>query len=942
MKKILIVMLAILVFIGLTACTAECVHTDTDKDGICDKCDTRISACEHEDTDTNDKCDKCGASLKNGDLVFVQNSKTEFSIVVANSLSDNAYDYVSYFSKKLNNFYLQDQGLKINYDAREPKDTIEMIVGTPSNRGQLFKRDVHYLGYEGFSIEVIGNKLFVIAGGDKGYQNAIQYVENTLFDLDSFGENFIESLVIPADTKYEQIQTEYDIEQLTVDGADIGDFVIAYTSQSYGATDAALILQDAIYRKSGAWIPCIDKNEASSSQSVIYVEDTRGDAARGTEDGAIVYVKDGNLHVECEFEYKFKDVIYSLIDRTLTSPTVDISSDFTFTKDVRNIYYSEFGAVGDGKTDDFFAIKACHEVANEYGHTVHADGPDKVYYIGNYLDNYDSPTSISIQTDTNWHGCTFIFDDREVKPNSPCFASPVFIIESSYDPITYSNLQVKSLTKGAADLGGWAPGVECLIYIENSNLRHYIRYGLNANNGSPQHEIIYVHADGTIDPSTPLQWDYEVITSLTVYPCDSKPITVTGGDGDERVTIKTIFNGAPSRYTYYQRNIKITRSNVTLQNVDHLVEGEVPESRGGTGAPYSGFTNVQYANNVTIQNMLIHNLVGYHLETNKSNGMGTYEISASNSNNVLWKNIKQDVFFDADGGVSYQGLMGTNYCKNLTFDGNFVCSFDAHCGVYNGTIRNSTIEHLNFIGDGLITIENTTLYVDGSKTAIQLRSDYGATWRGDVYMKDVDLKYETRKDKTVSLISSAWNNHSFGYTCYLPQNIHIENVRMLGFTVTVTGGERNETIVDINEKKIYLFTSGTVYNYTGVDISDPEAIMSSKRNDWVKCTCATRPDSDFVNPEAAKRGFNDTDGDGRCNNLIIGPSQQSVWCWGFEKTPDKTVNANPYIGTKSVTVVNKDPNNPLTVVWPLTPQFKDMDVTVDGELIIEDGEYVSY
>ena len=64
----------------------------------------------------------------------------------------------------------------------------------------------------------------------------------------------------------------------------------------------------------------------------------------------------------------------------------------------------DFGAVGDGVTVDFFAIKACHEVANEYGHTVHADGPDKVYYIGNYLNAYDNPSSIIIQTDTNWHG----------------------------------------------------------------------------------------------------------------------------------------------------------------------------------------------------------------------------------------------------------------------------------------------------------------------------------------------------------------------------------------------------------------------------------------------------------------------------------------------------------------------------------------------------------
>ena len=36
--------------------------------------------------------------------------------------------------------------------------------------------------------------------------------------------------------------------------------------------------------------------------------------------------------------------------------------------------------------------------------------------------------------------------------------------------------------------------------------------------------------------------------------------------------------------------------------------------------------------------------------------------------------------------------------------------------------------------------------------------------------------------------------------------------------------------------------------------------------------------------------------------------------------------------------VNADPENPLNIVWPFTPQFKDMDVIVDGVLIIEDGK----
>jgi hypothetical protein len=109
-------------------------------------------------------------------------------------------------------------------------------------------------------------------------------------------------------------------------------------------------------------------------------------------------------------------------------------------------------------------------------------------------------------------------------------------------------------------------------------------------------------------------------------------------------------------------------------------------------------------------------------------------------------------------------------------------------------------------------------------------------------------------------------------------------------------------------------------------LSDPEQKMSSKTNDWKQCTCA--------------KGFNDTDGDGRCNNNVKGQSDQTVWCWGFKDKPDTSVNANPYIGTKNVVVINSDPNKPIKIIWPLTPQFKDMDVTVDGVLVIEDGTEV--
>ena len=50
------------------------------------------------------------------------------------------------------------------------------------------------------------------------------------------------------------------------------------------------------------------------------------------------------------------------------------------TRNVRDIYYEDFGAVGDGVTNDFLAIQAAHAHANQCGHTVNGTA-GATYYI---------------------------------------------------------------------------------------------------------------------------------------------------------------------------------------------------------------------------------------------------------------------------------------------------------------------------------------------------------------------------------------------------------------------------------------------------------------------------------------------------------------------------------------------------------------------------------
>ena len=46
----------------------------------------------------------------------------------------------------------------------------------------------------------------------------------------------------------------------------------------------------------------------------------------------------------------------------------------------KTVFYSEYGAIGDGVNDDHAAILAAHKAANEKGYEVKAD-EGKTYYI---------------------------------------------------------------------------------------------------------------------------------------------------------------------------------------------------------------------------------------------------------------------------------------------------------------------------------------------------------------------------------------------------------------------------------------------------------------------------------------------------------------------------------------------------------------------------------
>jgi hypothetical protein len=266
--------------------------------------------------------------------------------------------------------------------------------------------------------------------------------------------------------------------------------------------------------------------------------------------------------------------------------------------------------------------------------------------------------------------------------------------------------------------------------------------------------------------NAPIIWDFDQITEISALPIDEKPVTIKGG----RFT--TIANKAESKYTYYSRNIAIKRSNVIIDGLEHRITGE-----GDHGAPYGGFLNIGGCAYVTVRNTILtgHKTYSTIGAAGKLVTMGTYDISANRALNVSFINCRQT---NDINDRTFWGILGSNYCKNMLYDSCVFSRFDAHMGVANATIRNSTLGHMgiNAIGSGTLLVENTTIR---GTTLVNLRSDYGSTWQGEFVIRNCKFVPANGRGSSPSLVGGSYSGqHDFGYICYMPQRIIIENLHI--------------------------------------------------------------------------------------------------------------------------------------------------------------------
>ncbi len=438
--------------------------------------------------------------------------------------------------------------------------------------------------------------------------------------------------------------------------------------------------------------------------------------------------------------------------------------------------YEDFGAKGDGVTDDFAAIVACHSYANEHNLEVYAtDGA--TYYIGG------AAIQATVKTSVHWGLAKFIIDDTSLESIN----SDIFRVISDAEQFTP---EINTLRKGQKTVDFLHTG-RVFVRVFNDEKKIYIRKGLNRDGGSAASDSFVVDEDGRIFGD--INWDYDTITRAYAKSADDEPIVLEGG------VFTTIANRAESFYNYHKRGIDITRSNVTVRGLKHLVTGE-----GEQGAPYTGFICVRDCYNFTIENCVLTPHKTYTTEgadPGSKVSMGTYDFNLNGTVGVTMRGITQSI--DITDRV-YWGIMGTNFSKEVLIEDCVISRYDAHCGVTNVTIRNTTLGHhsLNLIGFGKCIVENVQVK---SYCFINLRSDYGSFFDGEVFIKNCTWYANDRCRLLINGDNSG--EHDFGYECMMPQRIEID-----GLTI-VDNAPENERTFYLLPKYDSNFRAGKPYPY---------------------------------------------------------------------------------------------------------------------------------
>ena len=523
-KRILLMLLALTLLFTLIACEDKgggaCKHEDEDEDGLCDLCDVCL---EHLDDDEDGLCDNCDAELEDeggeGEVIaLIEDGEILFQVVLGSDVTSSVRMTVDAYADALEEI---DVTLNI-VDDKAKESELEVLIGTVKTRGEEYQYDKYTLGGKGYVISAVDETKIIINGGSESalVEAFTMFFEEMLGISEDVDE--IEDFYFGEDHETLEIQDDYRIDSISLCGNDLKDYKIA-RDKTDGVTNAlAEKLQTFFYEKAGYYLEIVNHADAGE-KSILLRLVAKGKAGSN----GFRVIEDGDtLIIECAHKNKFEEAFNAFYSTFSMKQGDVVIAESDGDKDYTCVYYKDYGAVGDGKTNDTEAIRAAHTAANLNNQTVYGE-KGKTYLI----EKVSSP--IVIKTDVDWRGCKFIFDATKFKPED---SGNVFLIDNDIVPRDFytkedptlirlnadkdeNGLVIRGINHGDNQTTKLDVGIRepLMLKVYNSDARAYIRWGYVDTKGGAQCEVILVDKEGNIDPTTPFLIDYEKITRIVAF-----------------------------------------------------------------------------------------------------------------------------------------------------------------------------------------------------------------------------------------------------------------------------------------------------------------------------------------------------------------------------------------------------------------------------------------
>ena len=541
------------------------------------------------------------------------------------------------------------------------------------------------------------------------------------------------------------------------------------------------------------------KNNSSyqhDSEYYIYVDDIKNIGISSTKNiyGHIVYkekeILKNNLEIKKTSELVIDDYKNRICDEEF------IKKGF--------ITYEDFYAVGDGVHNDAHAIYYAHLCANKL--KVPVKSYKKTYYISNLpvIDNVIK--SIPIETNVDWNNSTIILDDMnlsEKELQTPVFSiSPMYIryghddgneIDTNYDKSTTKVSELlEMIESGIEKKGEEYNSTYYYVGLTSTTDKIYRSSGeTNKPSGDPRAKSDFFKIDKEGNVLNEIRYDYKGKTKVMINVVPDKTLEIKNANFkhyappcvDEKNFITTTKN---------QRQLKVARSNVIIDNINHyMIDNDMPTYFG------SGFLSALNVTDLTIKNS---NFRAHRIKKTGINGEagGSYDISMANVANLTYENLgytcnegesKEECYYKNIIDSDFFGIVGNNNIKNWKIKNSILNRIDSHEPSINISVENSILGHssVNVTGAGQMEILNSS--IDQSISIVNLRGDYGGTWNGNIRLNNIYFntrnfngRYPTSPRILQFLTTNIFNieNGGFGYDTFVPSidaaNIFIDEL----------------------------------------------------------------------------------------------------------------------------------------------------------------------